>query len=73
MPNQKLLIIDDSEDIQELVRVWLARESLDFFSCLDGNRAQAARGRVVRVKTDRGIAARLPTGGMRRCRLPCPN
>jgi diguanylate cyclase (GGDEF)-like protein/PAS domain S-box-containing protein len=42
MTNQKLLIVDDSEDIQELVRVWLAREALDFFSCADGRDAQAA-------------------------------
>jgi diguanylate cyclase (GGDEF)-like protein/PAS domain S-box-containing protein len=46
MPNQKLLIIDDSEDIQELVRVWLAREPLDFFSCSDGERAQAAAAQI---------------------------
>jgi diguanylate cyclase (GGDEF)-like protein/PAS domain S-box-containing protein len=46
MPNQKLLIIDDSEDIQELVRVWLAREPLDFFSCADGERAQAAASQI---------------------------
>jgi diguanylate cyclase (GGDEF)-like protein/PAS domain S-box-containing protein len=36
MSNQKLLIVDDSEDIQELVRVWLDREPLDFYSCTDG-------------------------------------
>jgi len=42
MTNQKLLIVDDSEDIQELVRVWLAREPLDFFSCADGRKAQSA-------------------------------
>jgi diguanylate cyclase (GGDEF)-like protein/PAS domain S-box-containing protein len=36
MPNQKLLIVDDSEDIQELVRVWLDGQALDFFSCENG-------------------------------------
>jgi diguanylate cyclase (GGDEF)-like protein/PAS domain S-box-containing protein len=42
MLRQKLLIIDDSEDIQELVRVWLSQESLEFSSCTDGLEAQAA-------------------------------
>jgi PAS domain S-box-containing protein len=39
MANQKLLIIDDSPDIQELVMIWLAEEPLEFLSCgtgLDG-------------------------------------
>jgi diguanylate cyclase (GGDEF)-like protein/PAS domain S-box-containing protein len=46
MPNQKLLIIDDSEDIQELVRVWLNQEDLEFFSCSDGLQAQATAAQV---------------------------
>jgi diguanylate cyclase (GGDEF)-like protein/PAS domain S-box-containing protein len=46
MPNQKLLIIDDSEDIQELVRVWLSQEQLEFHSCCDGLRAQAVASQV---------------------------
>jgi len=36
MTNQKLLIIDDSPDIHELVTLWLAEEPLDFFSCATG-------------------------------------
>ncbi|MBC7783364.1 MAG: EAL domain-containing protein [Burkholderiales bacterium] len=36
MTNQKLLIIDDSEDIHDLVKVWLADEPIEFHSCLDG-------------------------------------
>src|ERR1700691_1208756 len=46
MSNQKLLIIDDSEDIQELVRVWLSQEGLEFFSCSDGLQAQATASKV---------------------------
>jgi diguanylate cyclase (GGDEF)-like protein/PAS domain S-box-containing protein len=46
MSNQKLLIIDDSEDIQELVRVWLSQEGLEFFSCSDGLGAQASASTV---------------------------
>jgi diguanylate cyclase (GGDEF)-like protein/PAS domain S-box-containing protein len=34
--DQRLLVIDDSEDIQELVRIWLGEESLEFFSCISG-------------------------------------
>jgi len=34
--NQKLLIIDDSTDIHELVQIWLTGESLEFFSCFSG-------------------------------------
>lgn len=47
MLNQKLLIIDDSEDIQELVRVWLSQETLEFHSCCDGLQAQAVAGQVL--------------------------
>jgi diguanylate cyclase (GGDEF)-like protein len=45
MTNQKLLIIDDSPDILELVTIWLAEEPLEFFSCGTGSEgiAQAAR------------------------------
>src|SRR5579872_2383143 len=46
MSNQKLLIIDDSEDIQELVRVWLSQQALDFHSCSDGLLAQATAREV---------------------------
>ena len=36
MNTQKLLIIDDSEDIHELVKVWLDNEALEFRSCFTG-------------------------------------
>ena len=36
MGAQKLLIVDDSPDIHELVRIWLADEPLEFFSCATG-------------------------------------
>src|SRR3984957_9464334 len=36
MKNQKLLIIDDSEDLLELVQVWLTGEPVEFYSSLDG-------------------------------------
>ena len=36
MKLQKLLIVDDSPDIHELVGIWLAGESLEFFSCETG-------------------------------------
>jgi diguanylate cyclase (GGDEF)-like protein/PAS domain S-box-containing protein len=36
MPTQKLLIIDDSVDVHELVNIWLAGELLEFISCFDG-------------------------------------
>jgi diguanylate cyclase (GGDEF)-like protein/PAS domain S-box-containing protein len=46
MPNQKLLIVDDSEDIQELVRVWLDGQALDFFSCENGPDALSTASRL---------------------------
>jgi len=46
MAVQKLLVIDDSEDIQELVRVWLGDESLEFFSCITGEEGLLAAPRV---------------------------
>ncbi len=36
MSDQRLLIIDDSEDIHELVHVWLEGEPIEFFSCFSG-------------------------------------
>ncbi|HTW95962.1 MAG TPA: EAL domain-containing protein [Tepidisphaeraceae bacterium] len=36
MPNQKLLIVDDSPDIHELVQIRLTGEPLEFHSCFDG-------------------------------------
>jgi len=36
MQKQKLLIIDDSVDIHELVEVWLAEEPVEFSSCFTG-------------------------------------
>ncbi|HEX4052726.1 MAG TPA: EAL domain-containing protein [Tepidisphaeraceae bacterium] len=47
MVQQKLLIVDDSPDIHELVQAWLVTEPLQFFSCLDGERA-ADTARAVR-------------------------
>jgi diguanylate cyclase (GGDEF)-like protein/PAS domain S-box-containing protein len=46
MPNQKLLIVDDSEDIQELVRVWLDGQALDFSSCENGPDALVTAARL---------------------------
>lgn len=39
MPNQKILIIDDSPDIHELVQLGLAGEPVDFSSCFNGEDA----------------------------------
>jgi len=39
MVQQKLLIIEDSPDIHDLVQAWLVTESLQFFSCFDGEQA----------------------------------
>src|ERR1700722_3550297 len=39
MVPQKLLIIEDSPDIHDLVQAWLVTESLQFFSCFDGEKA----------------------------------
>jgi len=36
MPNQTILIIDDSPDIHELVQLGLAGEPVDFISCFSG-------------------------------------
>jgi len=41
MPNQKILIIDDSPDIHELVQLGLAGEPVDFISCFSGEEALA--------------------------------
>jgi diguanylate cyclase (GGDEF)-like protein/PAS domain S-box-containing protein len=41
MASERLLIIDDSPDIHELVQAWLVSESLEFSSCLDGKEALA--------------------------------
>jgi diguanylate cyclase (GGDEF)-like protein/PAS domain S-box-containing protein len=42
MPAQKLLIIDDSVDIHELVNIWLADEQLEFTSRFDGESGLAS-------------------------------
>ena len=42
MAGKRLLIIDDSTDVHELVQVWLAGESLEFLSCYDGQEAVAS-------------------------------
>jgi PAS domain S-box-containing protein len=39
MHRQKLLIIDDSPDIHELVQVWLTDEPVEFVSCYTGQEA----------------------------------
>jgi diguanylate cyclase (GGDEF)-like protein/PAS domain S-box-containing protein len=39
MAQQKLLIIEDSTDIHELVQAWLVTEPLQFFFCIDGEQA----------------------------------
>jgi diguanylate cyclase (GGDEF)-like protein/PAS domain S-box-containing protein len=39
MPGKRLLIVDDSPDVHELVRVWLAGEPLEFCSCTSGQEA----------------------------------
>ena len=44
MGPQKLLIVDDSPDIHELVQAWLVTEPLQFFSCLHGEQAEWSRG-----------------------------
>ena len=36
---QKLLIVEDSADIHDLVQVWLEGEPLEFFSCFNGEQA----------------------------------
>lgn len=41
MKIQKLLIVDDSPDVQELIRIWLADEPVEFFSCATGEEALA--------------------------------
>jgi diguanylate cyclase (GGDEF)-like protein len=46
MINQKLLIIDDSPDIHELVTLWLADEPLEFFSCATGMEGVAEVARL---------------------------
>jgi diguanylate cyclase (GGDEF)-like protein len=47
MTNQKLLIIDDSPDVHELVTIWLAEEPLEFFSCFTGGQGITEAARVV--------------------------
>src|SRR5271170_683759 len=39
MAAKRLLIVDDSPDVHELVQVWLASESLEFCSCFNGEQA----------------------------------
>jgi DNA-binding response OmpR family regulator len=46
MPSQKLLIIDDSPDIQELVVAWLTGEPIEIFGSLTGEDGLSAAHRV---------------------------
>ena len=46
MSSQKLLIVDDSPDIHELVVIWLAGEPVEFFSCETGEEALALAAQV---------------------------
>ena len=39
MASERILIIDDSPDVHELVRAWLTGESLEIISCDDGQKA----------------------------------
>jgi diguanylate cyclase (GGDEF)-like protein/PAS domain S-box-containing protein len=39
MASERILIVDDSPDVHELVQAWLAGESLEFVSCFDGHKA----------------------------------
>lgn len=41
MKMQKLLIVDDSPDVHELIRIWLANKPLEFFSCDTGEECLA--------------------------------
>lgn len=49
MPSQKLLIIDDSPDIQDLVVAWLTGEPIEIFASLTGEEGLAV---AVRVRPD---------------------
>ncbi len=46
MPDQKLLIIEDSPDIHELVALWLAGEPVELFSCFSGEQGLASMPQV---------------------------
>ncbi|HET6247981.1 MAG TPA: EAL domain-containing protein [Tepidisphaeraceae bacterium] len=58
MPAQKLLIIDDSPEIHELVAVWLMGEPVEFVSCFTGEQgltaAAAQRADLVLLDVDLG-------------------
>jgi len=46
MPSQKLLIIEDSPDIHELVVAWLTDEPVEIFLCLTGEEGLASSARI---------------------------
>jgi len=46
MPDQKLLIVEDSPDIHELVKLWLAGEPVELHCCYSGEEALASMPHV---------------------------